>query len=580
VANRYVGALTRIDPVTEQVTRFDVGAEPRAAIASAGRLWVASGPSADPAHRGGTLTVAAVDLPGGFGQTDLPGDFVLIDPAFVYEIITYQAERVVYEGLVAARYSSTDPQTLVPSLAVRIPRPSDGGRTYTFQLRQGLRYSTGTPVVASDFRRGLERVGVAGPAALYRLVVGMPACLEHRGACDLSRGVETDDLTGRVSIHLSSPDPNLLNKLTTLVYPVPAGFQPGVTGPQPGTGPYAITEYRRGTSFVLRRNPWFKPRSAAASPEGYPDTIRYLKVANLHEVVDAVLHGRADVGNLTPIKTRSGSGSLVADLRVSRPALVHASNAMATDFVVLNSAVPPFDNLLARQAVSSAVDRAKLAELMGGTSVSTPSCQLLPPGFPGYRAYCPFTPGAADGDYHGPDLARARALVDQSGTKGAVVTVVDLVGDYTPPFERYMVGVLRSLGYRAILRELPDTAANETWMYDDASHVQVMSGGWIPDYPGPSTFYDAIVRCHGFGYPTGYCNAGLDRRADAAQALQVTDPGRALREWSAIDHEVADQAPIVFAASEVVWWITAPRVGNYQSSPYLGGALLSQLWVH
>ncbi len=579
VANRYAGSVTSIDPTTGRVTARDVGGAPLALVASGGRLWVATGSVVGSGHRGGTLVVAAETMPGSLVVSSLPGDYVGIDPAVVYEIVTFQAERLVYEGLVATRYSPTDPQTLVPLLAVRLPRPSGGGRTFTFQLRPGLTYSSGAPVLASDFRRGLARVAAAGPAQLYRSVVGVPECIEHPTRCDLSRGVETDDAGGRVTFHLSAPDPDFLAKLSILVYPLPAGFQPGVTGPQPGTGPYAVAQYARGTAFVLRRNTHFRQSSVAASPEGYPDEVRWLKVADLRAVADAVTSGRADLGNLTPLGDRRQSADLVAELRLSHAGQVHGEPALTTDFVVLNSSVPPFDHLLARQALSYAVDRRVLADLRGGSSVAVPTCQLLPAGFPAFHAYCPYTAGRLDGTYHGPDLARAKALVAQSGTSGAAVTVVDLVGDINPPFQDYVATVLRSLGYRVTLRRLPDTAANEAYLYDEASHVQVASGGWIPDYPWPSTFYDAVVRCHPLAYPTGYCNATLDRRADAALALQSTDPGEALRQWAAIDHAVVDEAPVVFGIQVVSWWVTSTRLGNFASSPYLGGPLLSQLWV-
>ena len=62
------------------------------------------------------------------------------------------------DGLVGfKRVSGLDGGTLVPDLATSLPVPTDGGRTYTFQLRSGIKYSNGEPVRASDLRRALER---------------------------------------------------------------------------------------------------------------------------------------------------------------------------------------------------------------------------------------------------------------------------------------------------------------------------------------------------------------------------------------------------------------------------------------
>ena len=64
----------------------------------------------------------------------------------------------VYDGLPgSAESGGAAGQTLVPDLAVRLPRPTDGGTTYTFTLRRGIRYSNGALVRASDFRRGIQR---------------------------------------------------------------------------------------------------------------------------------------------------------------------------------------------------------------------------------------------------------------------------------------------------------------------------------------------------------------------------------------------------------------------------------------
>ena len=248
VAEKYSGELLRIDPGSGERSPIRVGAPAHGLAEVDGHMWVASGAFPSTGHRGGTLRVAAATL---------PGKYAGIDPARVYDRTTYHAERIVYDGLLAYHYSNADPQVLVPDLAAQVPAPLDGGRTYVFNLRRGIRYSTGVEVLASDFVRGVYRAlrPTAAQPDFYAGIVGGEACIHHPSSCDLSKGVVADDDAGRVTFHLTAPDPQFLPKLTILVVPAPPGTPLGrITSPLPGTGPYRISAYRRGSEFALSRN--------------------------------------------------------------------------------------------------------------------------------------------------------------------------------------------------------------------------------------------------------------------------------------------------------------------------------------
>ena len=168
------------------------------------------------AHRGGTLTVVA------------PRDssFDSIDPALAYDTLTWGILSLTNDGLVGfRRVGGVDGTTMVPNLARSIPDPTDGGTTYTFQLRPGILYSSGDPVRPEDFRRAIERVySLGSPGSFYfDTIVGAEEC-QRREPCDLSAGIETDDDAGTVTFHLVEPDPDFLNKLTMpFAFAVPAG---------------------------------------------------------------------------------------------------------------------------------------------------------------------------------------------------------------------------------------------------------------------------------------------------------------------------------------------------------------------
>ena len=228
----------------------------------------------------------------------------------------------VYDGLTALRRSGgAAGLTLVPDLAIKLPRPADGGRTYTFTLRRGIRYSNGVALRASDIRRGIQRQLIIGPAAAipgyYEGIPGASACRQHPRRCDLSAGIVTDDAAGTVTFHLAQADPDFLYKLALVfVAPAPPGTPDGVISRAPflpGTGPYMISQFRPGISVTLVRNPYFRQWSYAAQPAGYPSVIRYERMASPHPAESAVNDGRADLTlllatmSLSPSSTRPGS---------------------------------------------------------------------------------------------------------------------------------------------------------------------------------------------------------------------------------------------------------------------------------
>jgi YVTN family beta-propeller protein len=263
VSNELAGTLTEVDPTARRVVRtVRLGGRPHALTAAGGRLFVGVA-AASAAHRGGTLTLLKQDP-----------EFDSLDPATLISLTPTQLLGLTNDGLVTLNHTGgAAGLQVVPDLAVSLPAPADGGTTYSFHLRPNIRYSTGRPVEARDFRYALERVfRLDSPIAfIYRGIVGANACQARPKTCDLSNGIITDEAARRVTFHLSAPDPDFLEKLA-LPYTdaVPYGSAPrkAVRKPLPATGPYMIAGYRPGHELKLVRNPRFHEWSDAAQPQG------------------------------------------------------------------------------------------------------------------------------------------------------------------------------------------------------------------------------------------------------------------------------------------------------------------------
>jgi YVTN family beta-propeller protein len=572
VSDEFDATLDRIDVKSGRVVRtVHLGSSPRGMVVAGSGVWVGARPFAAASHRGGTLTVVDSYLP-------------VTDPALGNEFVDF-ALFAAYDGLTAFRRSGGAAGfTLVPDLAKTLPRPTAGGTTYTFPLRRGIRYSNGNLVRASDFRRGIQRELIIGPAAgipgYWDGILGAQACQQHPKQCDLSAGIVTDDAAGRVTFRLAQADPDFLYKLALInVSPAPPGTPDRAISRAPflpGTGPYMISQVRPKKSVTLVRNPYFRQWSYAAQPAGYPSVIRHEQVKDQSAQESAVIASRGDLAFLESADLQS--------LAIRYPARVYPGVENGTQFASLNTRQPPFTNLKARQAVNYAIDRARIIQLSRFASgQATVTCQMLPPDFPGHQGYCPYTAGAGDGAWHGPDMEKARRLAGESGTMNMPVTVWSRNDRLGKAAGSYLVGLLNDLGYRARLHAV---SSNQFWtdIYNPRLTIQVSIGvGWGADYPAPSTFFGPLLSCQSADEPgtqnlARFCDPHVDALARQAQAVQLTDPAAARRLWAQADHIVTDQAPYVPVLNVGTAGFVSSRAGNYQESPVYG-PLVDQMWV-
>src|SRR5213593_1823058 len=260
------------------------------------------------------------------------------------------------------------------------------------------------------------------------------------------------------------------------------------------------------------RNPFFKEWSKDAQPDGLPDSI----------VQKFGLSVEAEVTQ------------------------VHINPLTAVYYFAFNVRVPPFNNLKARQAVNYATDRNALVKLYGGTNVAVPTCQILPPNFPGYKPYCPYTVNPGSGKWTGPDMAKAKKLVAESGTKGAAVKVNSDTTEVDKAYGLYFIGLLNKLGYKAS----PQFLSNDIqypYIQNSKNKVQFAFSDWFADYPAASDFLDILLGCGSF-HPNSnsspniaeFCNRPIQAKMDQAGAMGLTDPVGANNLWAQVDKEVTD----------------------------------------
>jgi YVTN family beta-propeller protein len=581
-------SIARVDAASGAIDHFALGASPVASSVAGKDLWVIVSASAS-AHKGGTLNV------------EIPGAPDSLDPAVAYTYTAWVPLSMTNDGLVAFdRVGGPQGTVLVPDLATSLPTPSDGGKTYSFQLRQGLGYSNGATVRPEDIRRAIERLfdnwddPTAPPESYYAEIVGARACAADKAAmpvhkrqlahCHLDSGIVADDEARTVTFHLSSPDPEFLYQLA-----LPWAFAVPQDTPDrlpkntfiPATGPYKVASYTPApggserSSMVLVRNKKFVEWSHAAQPDGYADIIKITTGSTPQAQVSSVVSGTTDVIGSQPPQTVPTPDQL-SSLQTHYPSLVHVSGNVSVRAFALNTKLAPFNDLRVRQALNYAVDRAELVRLFGGAGLYAPACNIIPSDYPGYRPYCPYSAPGVEAASPGADMKKAQELVNASGTRNEMITIWGNVA--TAPVLPYIRKVLGALGYRTRVHFVAYPVYYDA-LYPASARVQMSWFGWSADYPAASQFVTFMYACDGGNNLSFFCEPRVEAAIRKAQALQTIDAPAANDAWARAAGLVMDAAPSLTMPSPRLVYVVSSRTGNVEINPQYG-ILYDQLWVH
>jgi peptide/nickel transport system substrate-binding protein len=484
----------------------------------------ACGGSASAGKESGTLRVTYASFPG------------YLDPALGYDTESYTAMYDTYIPLLTyAHANGKAGSKVVPGLAKGLPKISDGGRRYTLFLRQGLKYSDGTPIRASDFTYAVERMLKldSGGSSFYTDIVGAERFLEIKSGG--IPGIETDDESGEIVIDLTAPRGSFSNELGLLfVAPLPPDTPATnlTKDPPPASGPYAITGSQPGQGWSYERNPqWLSNNSKLMPdlPSGHVDKIDVTVIRNPSTQVNGVEQGRFDwMENPPPadryaeVKSRYEGSQFRVEPQIN------------TYYFWMNTAQPPFDDLQVRQAVNYAIDPAALERIYAG-SLSA-SQQILPPGMPGHEKF----------ELYPHDMAKAKRMIAAADPADREITV--WTDNESPNDEAgtYYQDVLSKLGFDAKLKVL--SSDNYFTVMGNTSTPDLDTGwtNWFEDYPHPNDFFQPLLAAESI-QPTS--NTNWSQLADPKLSAKIEQLGSEPLEaeqgagYAELDREFMEQAP-------------------------------------
>jgi peptide/nickel transport system substrate-binding protein len=554
-----------------------------AAVAADGRTTATTKAAATPAHvseraalmadhRGGTMKLLAKAAGG------------TLDPQVNYTLQYWNLFQATYDGLLGFKKAGGDAAfEVVPDIAEKLPTPTKGGKTWVFKIRKGIKFSNGKQVTPADVVASFQRIfKVKSPTSgtFYAGIVGADACLKKPATCTLEGGVSANEKARTVTINLKTPDPEFKYRLAVPhASIVPANSPPndGGTKPIPGTGAYYFASYNPNKQLVMKRNPYFKEWSKDAQPAGYPDQIVESFGLTVEAQITAIQNGEADWTLEQPPADR------LAEIGTKYADQTHVETLTAFWYVPMNTRLAPFNNLKARQAVNYAIDRNAAIKIFGGPRLGTPSCQVLPPAFPGYKPYCPYTknPGTR---WSAPDLVKAKLLVKQSGTAGQKVAVVTPDDEVNKAMGVYLQSVLNQIGYKATVKPISGNIFF-TYAQNTKNKVQINVQQWYQDYPAASDFLYILFGCESF-HPgsdssiniAGFCDKKINAQMHKALDLGIESEDAANALWSKIDRMVTDQAPMATLFTPKHIDFVSKRVGNFTFSKQFYW-LVDQSWV-
>jgi peptide/nickel transport system substrate-binding protein len=454
---------------------------------------------------------------------------------------------------------------LRPEVARSMPEVSDGGRTYTFRVRPGFRFSppSNEPVTAEAFRRAIERTlhpKTASYAPFFMSdIVGSKAYAAGRAKHLAGVTARGDILTVRLTAPSATLPDRLASPFFCAVPPTTPIAAKGIDG-IPSAGPYYRASYEPKRRLVLRRNPNYGGDRPARMREIEID----LDVGRSRALA-AVQAGRADHVNVVGVDRIAALDRLYgpnsAAARAGRQRYFSGA-APVLHFFTFNRGRPLFAEEPMRQAVNLALDRRALARRVPfpPDSPGRPTDQFIPPGISGFEDKAIYPLGT-------PDVSEARRLAGTRRGREVVLYTCNLPGclEQGRVVRRNLAAIgldveVKSFAFNQMFARL--TRPGEPW---DLGYW-----GWLMDFADPAGFVGAI-----FG-PTGESPAGrflekdLLRRISAATRLSAGARVRAFAELDAELGRTGAAAPFATAATTELF---SDRIGCQVHQPLYGISL-------
>ena len=484
-------------------------------------------------------------------------DVPTLDPVAGYDTASWAFEQMLFDTLVRYSDSGVD---LVPDAAVRWESSADA-RTYTFHLRNDIRFSNGRGVVSADFKYEIERVldpsNNSQGIEYYRAISG--AEQYSGGRAKTVAGIETPD-PRTIIFRLRSPDPIFLAKVAMpFAAAVPreavARYGRDFSRHAMGSGPFMLKEWKSGQRIVVVKNPYYFVKGiplldAVVEQMGVDENLEWLKYET----------GEIDVSAIPPAEF-----PYVMKKRRLK-ALTLRLVMLATDYLGMNCQMQPFTDVRVRRAFNYAINKNKLLAVFNRRGV--PASGILPPGLPGYD------PAIQGYPY---DPAKARQLLEQAGIARNFAPQLWIRADETQMMLAQSIQQdLALVGIHALLKPVAWPPLLEA--IRQPATVELALTGWEADFPDPENFLEVLFARNQWGSNNN--SFYFSPRVDAllAEAARLTEKKERYLIYDEVQKIIVGDAPWVFLYYPVAYVIRQPWVHGYVLNP-MRPTRLERVWL-
>ncbi|MFC6707378.1 ABC transporter substrate-binding protein [Flexivirga alba] len=527
-------------------------------------------PAVAGAKTGGTLTITDAGAPPTW------------DPAGAYyEFSMTILSELVTRGLTGYQIDKDGKATLVPDMAQGLGKASADGKTWTFKLKPGMKYSDGTPVKAADFVYAIKRsfdptLGGNGPVPYLQttLVGGDKYQGPFKDASTDFKGVtaQGDDT---VVFHLTRKWPTLPYYLAfPAATPVPQSAEKKATYEKDplATGPYMMKSFTKGTSMVLQKNPQWDAKSDPIRHQ-YPDTI------NIKLGVTALTEQQRIFANSGDGATSLDISGLDAGLESkakSQTQQVVFGESPCESYLPLDSQKIPLD---VRKAIAVAYpyDQTRKA---GGESNLTfdPATTYAPPQVPGIKQYPAVN--AMTGKGSG-DPAKAKAMLQKAKKLGFELSWYYVGGKgQDVAANSALKSAMTQAGFK--VKDVPVSQEQISEKINDPKATENVGQGissWCYDWPSGDSIYPQL-----FSSTTAKDGRSAANLQDPAidkelNRISAMDPTAAAPEWLAFDKKMTEQVMGIPLSYSKASSVLGNKVHNVVPDPNHGLPDFAQVWV-